>query len=97
VRLLEREADLEPFELFHFGGHWFERGVEIAEATRRVAGVPGAPIRFLGSRTACAPRRSAPRDAARPRLSRSFDGRGASSKAATRDAARTPAQSLNRV
>ncbi|HEY3253229.1 MAG TPA: SDR family NAD(P)-dependent oxidoreductase, partial [Polyangiaceae bacterium] len=38
VRLLEREAELAPFEVFHFEGHWFERGVEIAEATRRVAG-----------------------------------------------------------
>jgi nucleoside-diphosphate-sugar epimerase len=42
--LIEREAELEPFEVFHFQGHWFERGVEIAEATRRVAGVPNARI-----------------------------------------------------
>lgn len=45
VRLVERENDLAPFEVFHFGGHWFERGVDIAEATRRAAGVPQAPIR----------------------------------------------------
>ena len=44
VRLVEREAKLGAFELFHFEGHWFERGVEIAEATRRVAGVPNARI-----------------------------------------------------
>ncbi|HKO48791.1 MAG TPA: NAD(P)H-binding protein [Polyangiaceae bacterium] len=44
VQLVEREAELEPFELFHFEGHWFERGVEIAEATRRAAGVPNARI-----------------------------------------------------
>jgi nucleoside-diphosphate-sugar epimerase len=45
ARLLERQAELAPFERFHFGGHWFDRGVEIAEATRRAAGVPAAPIR----------------------------------------------------
>ena len=45
VRLLERAADLQPFEVFHFGGHGFERGVELAQATREAAGVPRAPIR----------------------------------------------------
>jgi nucleoside-diphosphate-sugar epimerase len=45
VRLLERAEDLAPFEVFHFGGHGFARGVELAEATRRVAGVPTARIR----------------------------------------------------
>lgn len=45
TRLLERESELQPFEVFHFGGHWFERGVELAQATRRVAGAPRAPIR----------------------------------------------------
>jgi nucleoside-diphosphate-sugar epimerase len=45
ARLVERDAELEPFARFHFAGHWFERGVAMAEATRRVAGVPGAPIR----------------------------------------------------
>ncbi|HEX2673689.1 MAG TPA: NAD(P)H-binding protein [Polyangiaceae bacterium] len=44
AQLLEREAELGAFECFHFGGHWFERGVEIAEATRRVAQVPQARI-----------------------------------------------------
>jgi len=44
VQLVEREAELAAFEVFHFEGHWFERGVEIAEATRRVAGVPSARI-----------------------------------------------------
>jgi len=45
VRLLERSAELKPFEVFHFAGHSFERGVELAEATRKAAGVPHAPIR----------------------------------------------------
>jgi len=44
VQLLAREAELASFEVFHFGGHWFERGVEIAEATRRAAGAPNARI-----------------------------------------------------
>lgn len=45
AELMEHAARLSSFEVFHFGGHWFERGVEIAEATRRVAGAPEAPIR----------------------------------------------------
>jgi len=45
ARLLDRAADLAPFETFHFAGHWFERGVEIAEAVRRVVGRPDLPIR----------------------------------------------------
>ncbi|HET7543180.1 MAG TPA: SDR family NAD(P)-dependent oxidoreductase [Polyangiaceae bacterium] len=44
ARLVEREAELGAFEVFHFGGHWFERGAEIAEATRRVAGAREARI-----------------------------------------------------
>lgn len=45
ARLLERSADLAPFDVFHFGGHGFQRGVEMAEATRRAAELPRAPIR----------------------------------------------------
>ena len=45
VQLVEHESGLGMFEVFHFGGHWFERGVELAEATRRAAGEPNAPIR----------------------------------------------------
>lgn len=45
ARLLERAADLSPFEVFHFGGHWFERGVEMAEATARVGGLGASHIR----------------------------------------------------
>ena len=43
--LLERADELSPFEVFHFQGHWFERGVEFAEATQRVAGAPSSRIR----------------------------------------------------
>jgi nucleoside-diphosphate-sugar epimerase len=45
VRLLERASELSPFEVFHFGGHGVERGIELARATRDAAGLPGAPIR----------------------------------------------------
>ena len=44
AQLVEREAELGSFAVFHFGGHWLERGVEIAEATRRVAGAHTARI-----------------------------------------------------
>jgi nucleoside-diphosphate-sugar epimerase len=47
ARLLDREADLRAFEVFHFRGHSFERGVELAKATRIAADNPGAPIRRL--------------------------------------------------
>ena len=39
------ERDLAAFEVFHFQGHWFEHGIEIAEAVRRVVGNPRLPIR----------------------------------------------------
>lgn len=45
ARLVERADDLEPFEVFHFRGHDFERGIEIAEAVREVLGRPDMPIR----------------------------------------------------
>jgi nucleoside-diphosphate-sugar epimerase len=44
ARLVDREAELAQFEVFHFRGHWFERGIAIAEAIRRVAGNPAIPI-----------------------------------------------------
>ncbi|KCZ91819.1 NAD-dependent epimerase/dehydratase family protein [Hyphomonas johnsonii] len=45
--LVDRDADLQPFDTVHFGGHWLADGREIAERTRHVAGVPNAPIRPL--------------------------------------------------
>lgn len=45
ARLLDREAELQPFDTFHFRGHWFENGDQMADAVRRVAGRPNAPIR----------------------------------------------------
>ena len=44
VRLVERAETLAQFDVFHFGSHWTEPGVEIAEAVRRVTGRPGLPI-----------------------------------------------------
>jgi nucleoside-diphosphate-sugar epimerase len=45
MRLIERDAELPDFAVFHFEGHWFERGVEMAEAVRAAAGNPRLPIR----------------------------------------------------
>jgi nucleoside-diphosphate-sugar epimerase len=45
ARLVDYEGPLESFETFHFGGHWFERGEEIAERIRAVAGDERIPIR----------------------------------------------------
>jgi nucleoside-diphosphate-sugar epimerase len=45
LRLVAIENRLASFEIVNFGGHWLERGVEIAEAVRRVIGRPTLPIR----------------------------------------------------
>jgi nucleoside-diphosphate-sugar epimerase len=45
VRLLDREAELADFDVFHFGGHWLEPDVEMARAIQRVVGEPQPPIR----------------------------------------------------
>jgi nucleoside-diphosphate-sugar epimerase len=42
--LLDRASELEPFAVFHFRGHWFDRGIAVAQAVRRVASAPNAPI-----------------------------------------------------
>lgn len=47
AQLADREASLAPFDAYHFGGHWTERAVELAEAVRRVVGRPGLPIRRI--------------------------------------------------
>jgi nucleoside-diphosphate-sugar epimerase len=44
ARLLVRESDLTMFERFHFGGHYFVRGVEFAERIGIAADAPRAPI-----------------------------------------------------
>lgn len=45
VRLIERRETLPAFAMFHFRGHFFDRGVEIAEAVRRFVGKPNLSIR----------------------------------------------------
>jgi nucleoside-diphosphate-sugar epimerase len=45
MRLIDRDADLPRFAVFHFNGHWFERGVEIAEAVRVAVSAPRMPVR----------------------------------------------------
>lgn len=47
ARLAEREKDMGAFEVFHFGGHWTQNAVDMAEAIRRASGNPKLPIRSL--------------------------------------------------
>jgi len=42
--LVERGGELAPFEVFHFRGHYFERGIAMAEAVRAALGRPDMPI-----------------------------------------------------
>ncbi len=44
VRLIERADEFADFEVFHFGGSWFEDNRAFADAVRRAAGRPDAPI-----------------------------------------------------
>jgi nucleoside-diphosphate-sugar epimerase len=39
AQLIERQASLADFEVFHFRGHWFERGVELAEMICRLKAI----------------------------------------------------------
>jgi nucleoside-diphosphate-sugar epimerase len=45
ARLADIEASLPEFDTVHFAGYRLARGVEIAEAIRRVVGKPDLPIR----------------------------------------------------
>ena len=45
VQLLDREPELADFDVFHFGGHWLEPGIEMARAIQRVVGKPHPQIR----------------------------------------------------
>jgi nucleoside-diphosphate-sugar epimerase len=45
VRLIECERPMRAYEVFHFRGHWFERGVEMAEQVCRVRGINDRAIR----------------------------------------------------
>jgi nucleoside-diphosphate-sugar epimerase len=45
ARLVEREAELADFEVFHFRGHWLEHNAELAAGIRRAMRQPTLPIR----------------------------------------------------
>jgi len=44
ARLVNEEARLANFEVFHFRGHWLDRAAELGEAIRRVVRRPNLPI-----------------------------------------------------
>ena len=44
-RLIDREADLAAYEVFHFAGHWIESPDQLAEVVRRAAGDPRIPLK----------------------------------------------------
>jgi nucleoside-diphosphate-sugar epimerase len=45
ARLLESPRPLANYEVFHFRGHWFERGVELAEIICRLSDLPYGQIK----------------------------------------------------
>jgi nucleoside-diphosphate-sugar epimerase len=45
ARLLDREAELADFEVFHFKGQWLERSDELAASIRRVTRQPKLPVK----------------------------------------------------
>lgn len=45
ARLAEREDTLSPFEVVHFGGHWFDGGTDFTAAVAHAAGLPSLPTR----------------------------------------------------
>ncbi len=47
MQLIARDAELPAFAMFHFDGHWLERGVDLAQAVRDAAGKPNLPIRRM--------------------------------------------------
>ena len=47
AQLMEREAELEDFAMFHFRGFWDKDGTEMIAAIRRVTGKPSLPVKNL--------------------------------------------------
>jgi len=45
VRLIECERPMDAFEVLHFRGHWFERGLRLAELVCRVRGMDPTRIK----------------------------------------------------
>ena len=47
AQLMDREAELEDFAMFHFRGLWDKDGTEMIAAIRRVTGKPSLPVKRL--------------------------------------------------
>jgi nucleoside-diphosphate-sugar epimerase len=47
AQLMDREAELEEFAVFHFRGFWDKEGTELITAIRRVTGNPSLPVRSV--------------------------------------------------
>ncbi|MBX3446464.1 MAG: NAD(P)H-binding protein [Parvibaculaceae bacterium] len=47
ARLLMRDDELSAFEVFHFGGHWLEQGIEMADAIRYASRNPDLKVKRL--------------------------------------------------
>jgi nucleoside-diphosphate-sugar epimerase len=45
ARLVETERPMSAYEVFHFRGHWLERGVEMAESVCRASGIGNRRIK----------------------------------------------------
>ena len=45
--LVDRDDELGAFEVFNFGGHYFARGSELADAIKQVASVPDAATKSM--------------------------------------------------
>ena len=45
VRLVESERPMSDYEVFHFRGHWFERGSKILELACRAQGIDARRIK----------------------------------------------------
>jgi len=45
AEIADRERELAAFDTFHFTGHWFANGIEMAHAVQRASGHPQLPIR----------------------------------------------------
>jgi nucleoside-diphosphate-sugar epimerase len=45
ARLMDREADLAAFDVFHVKGQWLDRADELAASIRRVTGRPDLPVK----------------------------------------------------
>jgi len=47
AQLMDREAELEDFAMFHFRGFWDKDGTAMIAAIRRVTGTPSLPVKSL--------------------------------------------------